>query len=103
MYINREICNISILKKGSPEKIERQISTGEEEERDLRISFKFIIGNPRSRPRPRQGVRRGNIVLKIEPKEGDDAERDGEDDGDFPAEPDDVAAGDYSRAFPRHP
>lgn len=93
MNVNRKIRRFSILEEAAPEKIEREATAGEEKERDLRSAGEAsaVAGNSRSRYDQRRRRRGNEVGLRVEPEQGPYAKRDGEDDHQLPAQPDDVA------------
>lgn len=96
MNIYREISHISVLEEAPPEEIERQISTREEEKRNLGRAFKVTIQNSRS-ARERRWIEIG-FRVSMESEKSEEAERERESDHELPTDPQHVAR----IGLPRH-
>lgn len=90
MDVYREIRRVRILEEAAPEEIEREVAAGEEEEGELGGA-----GEARSRAAAAEDVemrrrrRGGGIIVRrgVEAEEGEEAEGEGEEDDQLPAEP----------------
>lgn len=90
MDVYREIRRVRILEEAAPEEIEREVAAGEEEEGELGGA-----GEARSRGAAAEDVemrrrrRGGGIIVRrgVEAEEGEEAEGEGEEDDQLPAEP----------------
>lgn len=81
------------LEEASPEEIEREIAASEEEEGELGVADEAAApGGTRSRAVDIEMRRRGGgeLRLVVEPEEGEEAEREGEEDDQLPAGPENV-------------
>lgn len=76
MYINGEIRFVSVLEEAAPEKIEREVEAGQEEEGDLGGTDEVIARNSRSHTRIREIIRgRRDVGGEMKAEEREEAER----------------------------